>query len=223
MLVTARRGDGHPVLVLPGLMSGDPAILALRTALRALDHNVSGWRLGLNRARRAGWSTRCASNSSGCTGPRDGGSAWSGEFSAGSTRRNWPELRRAASADRSVSARRCWDRRPGSALPRGSSTAAPALGAGRRRGRHQPLRRVVRGHPGFLRIRPPGCSCRRLQKQVLGPCPVLTRWRRVRRMSSWASSPPSRLITDELWALVEPLIQCRALPDPVRGPRPRHR
>ena len=44
---TARRGDGHPVLVLPGLMTGDPP--RSRSALRALGHNVSGWSLGTNR------------------------------------------------------------------------------------------------------------------------------------------------------------------------------
>jgi pimeloyl-ACP methyl ester carboxylesterase len=49
LLATARRGDGHPVLVLPGLMTGDPATFVLRTALRALGHNVSGWSLGTNR------------------------------------------------------------------------------------------------------------------------------------------------------------------------------
>jgi pimeloyl-ACP methyl ester carboxylesterase len=49
LLTTARRGDGHPVLVLPGLMTGDPATFALRAALRALGHNVSGWSLGTNR------------------------------------------------------------------------------------------------------------------------------------------------------------------------------
>jgi pimeloyl-ACP methyl ester carboxylesterase len=49
LLATARRGDGHPVLVLPGLMTGDPATVVLRTALRALGHDVSGWSLGLNR------------------------------------------------------------------------------------------------------------------------------------------------------------------------------
>ena|SRR3712207_197445 len=49
LLATARRGDGHPVLVLPGLMTGDPATIVLRTALRALGHNVSGWSLGLHR------------------------------------------------------------------------------------------------------------------------------------------------------------------------------
>src|SRR4051795_1960957 len=49
LLGTARRGDGHPVLVLPGLMTGDPATLVLRTAPRTLGHNVTGWSLGVNR------------------------------------------------------------------------------------------------------------------------------------------------------------------------------
>ncbi|MFW3169353.1 esterase/lipase family protein [Geodermatophilus sp. CPCC 206100] len=49
LFAAARRGDGHPVLVLPGLMTGDPATLVLRTVLRALGHHVSGWDLGLNR------------------------------------------------------------------------------------------------------------------------------------------------------------------------------
>lgn len=49
MLAAARRGDGHPVLVLPGLLAGDPATVLLRSVLRALGHNVSGWSLGTNR------------------------------------------------------------------------------------------------------------------------------------------------------------------------------
>ncbi len=49
LLAAARRGDSHPVLVLPGLMTGDPATVVLRTALRALGHDVSGWSLGINR------------------------------------------------------------------------------------------------------------------------------------------------------------------------------
>jgi pimeloyl-ACP methyl ester carboxylesterase len=49
MLTTARRGDGHPVLVLPGWLTGDPATVPLRILLRALGHNVSGWSLGGNR------------------------------------------------------------------------------------------------------------------------------------------------------------------------------
>jgi len=48
MLATARRGDGHPVLVLPGWLTGDPATMPLRTILRALGHDVSAWSLGRN-------------------------------------------------------------------------------------------------------------------------------------------------------------------------------
>jgi pimeloyl-ACP methyl ester carboxylesterase len=49
LLATARRGDGHPVLVLPGWLAGDPATGLLRIVLRGLGHNVSGWSLGTNR------------------------------------------------------------------------------------------------------------------------------------------------------------------------------
>jgi len=49
LLATAPRGDGHPVLVLPGLMAGNPDTTVLRTALRALGHDVSGWTIGVNR------------------------------------------------------------------------------------------------------------------------------------------------------------------------------
>lgn len=49
LLAAAPRGDGHPVLVLPGLLTGDPATLLLRQVLRALGHDVSGWSLGTNR------------------------------------------------------------------------------------------------------------------------------------------------------------------------------
>lgn len=49
LLTGAPRGDGHPVLVIPGLLTGDPATVLLRTVLQALGHHVSGWSLGLNR------------------------------------------------------------------------------------------------------------------------------------------------------------------------------
>ena len=49
LLAMARRGDGHPVLVLPGLLAGDPATGLLRKVLGALGHNVTGWSLGTNR------------------------------------------------------------------------------------------------------------------------------------------------------------------------------
>ncbi|EID11478.1 hypothetical protein MXEN_15572 [Mycobacterium xenopi RIVM700367] len=41
-------GDGHPVLVLPGLLAGDGSTLALRRILRRLGYRVHGWRLGRN-------------------------------------------------------------------------------------------------------------------------------------------------------------------------------
>lgn len=49
VLGAARRGDGHPVLVLPGWLAGDAATLLLRNVMRALGHEVSGWSLGTNR------------------------------------------------------------------------------------------------------------------------------------------------------------------------------
>ncbi|HXV92183.1 MAG TPA: hypothetical protein VD813_02700, partial [Pseudonocardia sp.] len=42
------RGDGHPVLVLPGLLAGDGSTRALRRVLRRLGYPVHGWRLGTN-------------------------------------------------------------------------------------------------------------------------------------------------------------------------------
>src|SRR4051795_5592686 len=42
------RGDGHPVLVLPGLLADDVSTRALRATLRRLDYRVYGWGLGRN-------------------------------------------------------------------------------------------------------------------------------------------------------------------------------
>jgi pimeloyl-ACP methyl ester carboxylesterase len=42
------RGDGHPVLVLPGLLAGDFSTAPLRSFLRALCYDARGWKLGLN-------------------------------------------------------------------------------------------------------------------------------------------------------------------------------
>ena len=44
----APRGDGHPVLVLPGLMADDISTRPLRRYLRRLGYHVHGWRLGRN-------------------------------------------------------------------------------------------------------------------------------------------------------------------------------
>lgn len=45
---TAPRGDGHPVLVLPGLMADDYSTRPLRRYLRGLGYHVHGWKLGRN-------------------------------------------------------------------------------------------------------------------------------------------------------------------------------
>lgn len=48
LLAAKRRGDGHPVLVLPGLFGGDVSTLWLRSYLTWLNYSVSGWALGAN-------------------------------------------------------------------------------------------------------------------------------------------------------------------------------
>jgi pimeloyl-ACP methyl ester carboxylesterase len=47
-LASAPRGDGHPVLVLPGLLASDMSTALLRQYLRWLGYDVHGWRLGRN-------------------------------------------------------------------------------------------------------------------------------------------------------------------------------
>ena len=54
LLGAARRGDGHPVLVLPGLLAGDFSTAPLRRFLRELGYDARGWKLGINRGPRAG-------------------------------------------------------------------------------------------------------------------------------------------------------------------------
>jgi pimeloyl-ACP methyl ester carboxylesterase len=48
LLALAPRGDGHPVLVLPGFTSSDSATWYLRTVLRAKGYAAHGWGLGTN-------------------------------------------------------------------------------------------------------------------------------------------------------------------------------
>jgi hypothetical protein len=43
-----RRGDGHPVLVLPSLLSGDTYTIIVRQFLNSLGYSAHGWNLGLN-------------------------------------------------------------------------------------------------------------------------------------------------------------------------------
>ena len=48
VLLRAARGDGHPVLVLPGLLAEDVSTATMRLYLRSLGYEVHGWRLGRN-------------------------------------------------------------------------------------------------------------------------------------------------------------------------------
>jgi hypothetical protein len=47
-LLSAPRGDGHGVLVLPGLLASDMSTTLLRQYLRWLGYDVQGWNLGRN-------------------------------------------------------------------------------------------------------------------------------------------------------------------------------
>lgn len=50
----AARGDGQPVLVLPGLATGDRATTALRRFLKSQGYPTYGWKQGLNLGPRPG-------------------------------------------------------------------------------------------------------------------------------------------------------------------------
>lgn len=54
LLRLAPRGDGHPVLVLPGLAASDISTQPLRLFLRDRGYRAHGWKLGLNRGPRPG-------------------------------------------------------------------------------------------------------------------------------------------------------------------------
>jgi hypothetical protein len=54
LLSLAPIGDGHPVLVLPGLVASDSSTQALRTFLNSRGYVVSGWRQGRNLGLRHG-------------------------------------------------------------------------------------------------------------------------------------------------------------------------
>jgi predicted alpha/beta hydrolase family esterase len=54
LLNLAPRGDGHPVLVLPGLVASDTSTGPLRTFLKGRGYAVSGWKQGRNLGLRDG-------------------------------------------------------------------------------------------------------------------------------------------------------------------------
>ena len=54
LLRLAPRGDGHPVLVLPGLGASDGSTRPLRSYLKAQGYQAHGWKLGPNHGPRPG-------------------------------------------------------------------------------------------------------------------------------------------------------------------------
>jgi pimeloyl-ACP methyl ester carboxylesterase len=58
ILATAPRGDGHPVVVLPGFMADDASTVALREFLSRLGYAVHGWGFGRNLGPRDNLSAR---------------------------------------------------------------------------------------------------------------------------------------------------------------------
>lgn len=53
LVAAAPRGDGHPVLVLPGFMTSDTSTRVLRRFLKALGYDAHTWNLGRNLGTRA--------------------------------------------------------------------------------------------------------------------------------------------------------------------------
>src|SRR5512142_2841695 len=54
LLSRAPRGDGHPVLVLPGLTAGDSTTWPLRKFIERCGYSAYPWELGLNCGPREG-------------------------------------------------------------------------------------------------------------------------------------------------------------------------
>ncbi len=48
LLMRAPRGDGHPVLALPGFLASDLSMMPLRRYLAELGHDARAWRMGRN-------------------------------------------------------------------------------------------------------------------------------------------------------------------------------
>lgn len=59
VLRAAPKGDGHPVLVFPGLVTGDFSTLVLRNYITQLGYASYAWEMGLNLGPRPGVVERC--------------------------------------------------------------------------------------------------------------------------------------------------------------------
>ena len=59
ILQTAPKGDGHPVLVMPGFMAGDMTTKLLRIFLKSRNYKSYGWNLGRNLGRYSDLENGC--------------------------------------------------------------------------------------------------------------------------------------------------------------------
>ncbi len=62
LAASAPRGDGHPVIVLPGLATSDRSTVALRSFLKSKGYSVFGWELGRNYGPLPGIERRMVDN-----------------------------------------------------------------------------------------------------------------------------------------------------------------
>jgi len=88
-LAGAAPGDGHPVLVLPGLFAGDFSTAPLRGFLHQLRYDAHRWGLGLNLGPSAELGQKLEALRAGCASATGGASAWWAGASAASTRASW--------------------------------------------------------------------------------------------------------------------------------------
>jgi pimeloyl-ACP methyl ester carboxylesterase len=59
LLQTAPKGDGHPVLVMPGFLASDFSTKLLRTFLKSRGYKAYGWKLGRNLGKQSHPETGC--------------------------------------------------------------------------------------------------------------------------------------------------------------------
>ena len=95
LLMRAPRGDGHPVLTLPGFLASDLSMAPMRRYLRELGYDAHAWKMGRNIGGVcADARARCATGSPRFTQPPAARSASSAGASAASMRAIWRCRRR---------------------------------------------------------------------------------------------------------------------------------
>ena len=83
-------GDGHPVLVFPGLAAGDITTVVIRRFLRDLGYAAHAWEQGLNLGPVPACSKPASNASASCAPSMAARSAWWAGAWAACMRANWP-------------------------------------------------------------------------------------------------------------------------------------